>query len=146
MLGRASWKEGALASDLTLAAGKRLAAFRKLDVRGGIRRHAEMLKQERTTLDDYPDLKKMEGQASFVEHPDWPEYAALLEIRMHYWPWLTAAWAGDGALTLDDVLSSGTDEMHACMGTVLRLNEDLRILFPPIIVRNYPPETRDPNA
>lgn len=131
---------------LTLAGGAKPVAFKALDARGFIRREAEAARQERATLAAYPDLKKLEGQAGFVDHADWPDYASQLDLRVNYWPWLLSTYAGEGALTLDDMLSSSMAEILACAGAALRLNEGFRVLFPPLVQRNYPPEVADPNA
>lgn len=131
---------------LTLASGAKPAAFRKLTTRDLMRREAEAARQERATLAAYPDLKKLEGQTGFVDHPDWPDYAGQLDIRVNYWPWLVATWAGEGTLGLEDVLSADADELLACMGAVLHLNPSFRVLFPPLVQRNYPAEVADPNA
>lgn len=126
---------------LTLRDGALPAAFKRLTLPARIDADTRADVADRAILKDFPDLKKLEGEA-LGDHPDYPVYNNRAFWHARRFPYLIAAWAGEGALTVADIEASTDAEVHACMVEMRRLHPHLP-QFP------APPAARgdaDPNA
>ncbi len=131
---------------LTLLNGAKVVTFRHMNVRDHMKRESEVERQRLLTLAAYPDLKKLYGTPAFEDHPDFPDYAGQLGVRMEHAPWLLAAC--NEPLTVDDILNSDYDELLACGAAVRRLNQSSAVYFPRAVQihdETTKPESADPN-
>lgn len=111
-----------------MRSGTRPVTFRKMNVRDNMRREAEIERQRALTLAAFPELKKLDGQPGFMDHPDYAEFAGQVRIRTEYFPWLLAAC--NEPLSADDLIECDWDELLACCVAVRRLNPSQGIFFP----------------